>query len=254
MSTQCGVSLCANALRRCLVPHCVLYIWYYKQYLSAAKCFSTGHTGVISDTVNCMDILHVNFTKTHPFDLFRQWLEKARESEINDPEAVALATASADGMPAVRMVLMKELDTTGFCFYTNMESNKGRDLAANPQAAMCFHWKSLGRQVRIQGRVQQLPPERADAYFATRHPQSRLGAWASQQSRALDSRDTLEARLEAAQAEYGEVNIPRPPYWGGYRIVPTSIEFWQAGEFRLHDRFVFTPDAHGVWTAQRLNP
>ena len=201
-----------------------------------------------------MDILHENFTKTHPFDLFRQWLENARESEINDPEAVALATVDDAGMPSVRMVLMKELDALGFCFYTNMESNKGRDLAAHPVAAMCFHWKSLGRQVRIQGRVQHLPPERADAYFATRHPQSRLGAWASQQSRPLASRAELEARLTRAQAEYGEERIPRPPYWGGYRIVPQRIEFWQAGEYRLHDRFVFTPDDAGVWTAVRLNP
>ncbi len=208
----------------------------------------------MSDTGDSMDILHKNFTTTHPFDLFRQWLEKARESEINDPEAVALATADAAGMPAVRMVLMKELDAQGFCFYTNMESNKGRDLAANPQAALCFHWKSLGRQVRVQGQVQQLPSARADAYFATRHPQSRLGAWASQQSRPLKSRADLEARLHAAEKEYGDADIPRPPYWGGYRVVPDRIEFWQAGEFRLHDRFVFTPDADGVWTAQRLNP
>lgn len=218
------------------------------------SAFQSGTQAVISDTVDRMDILHVNFVKTHPFDLFAQWLEKARESEINDPEAVALATADDNGMPAVRMVLMKELDALGFCFYTNMESNKGRDLVANPQAALCFHWKSLGRQVRVQGRVQQLPPERADAYFATRHPQSRLGAWASQQSRPLASRADLEARLHDAQEQYGENNIPRPPYWGGYRIVPKMIEFWQAGEFRLHDRFVFTPDATGVWTAQRLNP
>lgn len=201
-----------------------------------------------------MDILHDHFTKTHPFDLFRQWLEKARETEINDPEAVALATVGADGMPAVRMVLMKELDALGFCFYTNMESNKGQDLAANPVAAMCFHWKSLGRQVRIQGKVQQLPPERADAYFATRHPQSQLGAWASQQSRPLASRAELEGKVAAARQLYGEDKVPRPPYWGGYRVVPRSIEFWQAGEFRLHDRFVFSPDASGVWTAERLNP
>ena len=212
------------------------------------------HTTVNSDTVDHMDILHIDFIHTHPFDLFQQWLEKARESEINDPEAVALATANAQGQPSVRMVLMKELDSQGFCFYTNMESKKGRDLVANPLAALCFHWKSLQRQVRVEGAVQVLPPERADAYFATRHPESRLGAWASQQSRPLVSRDELEQRLEDARSTYGEEDIPRPPYWGGYRIVPARIEFWQAGAYRLHDRFVFTPATGGAWTAHRLNP
>lgn len=201
-----------------------------------------------------MDILHEDFVTTHPFVLFRQWLEKAGESEINDPEAVALATVDGDGMPAVRIVLMKELDAAGFCFYTNMESNKGHDLAAHPVAAMCFHWKSLGRQVRVQGRVERLSDARADAYFATRHPQSRLGAWASAQSRPLESRAALLARVQEARAQHGETHIARPPYWGGYCLVPARIEFWQAGEYRLHDRFVFTPDAGGGWTAQRLNP
>lgn len=209
---------------------------------------------VITDTAVQMDILHKNFTTTHPFDLFRQWLEKAGETELNDPDAMALATVAADGMPAVRMVLMKELDERGFCFYTNMESDKGRALAANPVAALCFHWKSLQRQVRVEGDVEQLPSARADAYFASRHPQSRLGAWASAQSRPLDSRGELEDRVAAARAQYGDADIPRPSYWGGYRVVPRRIEFWQAGEFRLHDRFVFTRDGNEVWTATRLNP
>lgn len=201
-----------------------------------------------------MHILHEKFPKSHPFDIFREWLNNAAEKEPNDPEAMALATVGADGMPAVRMVLLKELDETGFCFYTNMESKKGQDLAANPRAALCFHWKSLQRQVRIQGAVEKLPAVRADAYFATRHPLSRLGAWASQQSRPLDSRATLEARVAEYRRQYGEQDIPRPSYWGGYRVVPSAIEFWQAGEGRLHDRFVFTPDNNGSWQAQRLNP
>ena len=206
------------------------------------------------DTVITMDILHDTFPTTHPWLIFGQWLEKARESEPSDAEAMTLATVGAGGMPAARIVLMKELDDTGFCFYTNMESDKGRDLVLHPVAALCFHWKSLQRQVRVQGRVELLPPARADAYFATRHPQSRLGAWASAQSRPLDSRADLLARVDAARARYGDADIPRPPYWGGYRVVPQRIEFWQAGEFRLHDRFVFTPDGAGGWTAARLNP
>lgn len=200
-----------------------------------------------------MDILHENFTATPPFDLFRQWLDKARETEPNDPEAMALATVAADGMPAVRMVLLKELDETGFCFYTNMESKKGNDLAAHAMAALCFHWKTQERQVRVEGPVEKLPADRGDVYFATRHPLSRLGAWASRQSRPLASRAELEARVKDYAAKFGD-DIPRPDYWGGYRVVPRSIEFWQAGAGRLHDRFVFTRDAAGLWTAQRLNP
>lgn len=201
-----------------------------------------------------MQILHEKFPQTHPFDIFREWLAAASQSEINDPEAMALATVGANGMPAVRMVLLKEIDETGFCFYTNMESKKGNDLAGHPKAALCFHWKSLQRQVRVEGTVEVLPAARADAYFATRHPLSRLGAWASAQSRPLDSRAELEARVEEYRQKFGDENIPRPPYWGGYRVLPSAIEFWQAGAGRLHDRFVFTPDGKGSWQAQRLNP
>ena len=201
-----------------------------------------------------MEILHEKFAVTHPFDIFREWLSRARGSEINDPEAMALATVGHDGMPSVRMVLLKEIDEKGFCFYTNMESKKGSQLALHPKAALCFHWKSLERQVRIEGAVEKLSSTSADAYFASRHPLSRLGAWASQQSRPLASRGELEARVEAFRHQYGEQDIPRPPYWGGYRVIPSAIEFWQAGAGRLHDRFLFTPDSAGGWQAQRLNP
>lgn len=200
-----------------------------------------------------MEILHQNFSKTHPFDLFKEWLADATASEINDPNAMALATVDDAGLPDVRMVLLKELDARGFCFYTNMESKKGRDLAGHAQAALCFHWKSRERQVRIRGDVEKLGEDMADAYFATRHPLSRLGAWASAQSRPLASRGELEARVKEYEARFADGHIPRPPYWGGYRVIPRSIEFWQAGLGRLHDRFIFTPAGEG-WHAQRLNP
>jgi pyridoxamine 5'-phosphate oxidase len=201
-----------------------------------------------------MDILHPDFTKTHPFDLFRQWLEAARSTEPADAEAMALATLSPEGMPGVRMVLLKELDEEGFCFYTNMESNKGRALAAHPVAALCWHWKSQQRQVRVEGDVTVLPPGRADRYFATRHPQSRRSAWASAQSRPVESRAVLEARIAEAAARFPGDDVPRPGYWQGYRVVPRMIEFWQADPYRLHDRFAFTRAEDGRWTAQRLNP
>jgi pyridoxamine 5'-phosphate oxidase len=190
-----------------------------------------------------------------PILLFRRWLEDAGKSEPNDPEAVALATADAQGRPSARMVLMKGVDARGFRFFTNMESDKGRDLAANPHAALCFHWKSLRRQVRVTGRAEPLPRADVAAYFSTRHPLSRLGAWASAQSRPLESRAALEARVAAYAEKYKDGDIPCPPYWGGYVLVPDSIEFWQQGEGRLHDRFVFTrEDSGGGWNLTRLNP
>ncbi len=201
-----------------------------------------------------MDILHPDFTKTHPFDLFRQWLALARDTEPADAEAMALATIAPDGMPGVRMVLLKELDEQGFCFYTNMESNKGRALAAHPRAALCWHWKSQERQVRVEGDVTLLPPDRADHYFASRHPQSRRSAWASDQSRPVESRAVLEARVAEVALRFPGDDVPRPDYWGGYRVVPRLIEFWQADPYRLHNRIVFTPDNAGGWTSQRLNP
>lgn len=188
-----------------------------------------------------------------PLFLFQKWLEEARKSEPNDPEAMALATVDANGAPSVRMVLLKDLNNKGFCFYTNMESNKGREIATHPIASLCFHWKSLQRQVRVWGKVEQLPASDADSYFATRHPQSRLGAWASAQSRPLDSRATIVARVKEYEEKFKDGNIPRPPYWGGYAVQPERIEFWQQGEARLHDRFLFTKKNDG-WDLTRLNP
>lgn len=188
-----------------------------------------------------------------PIELFREWLNAASESEINDPEAVALATVSADGQPSVRMVLMKGADDEGFRFYTNMESRKGRELAANPKAALCFHWKSLTRQVRVEGAVTSVPAWVSDAYFKTRHPLSRLGAWASEQSQPLESRATLEARVRSYAEKFKGQDVPRPPHWGGYLLKPQRIEFWQQGEGRLHDRFVFAKEGEG-WSLTRLNP
>lgn len=188
-----------------------------------------------------------------PIDLFKEWLDIARGAEPNDPEAMALATVNADGQPAVRMVLLKGVDDGGFSFYTNMESKKARDLADNPKAALCFHWKSQLRQVRVEGHVELVPAPLVDAYFKTRHYLSRLGAWASEQSKPLKSRAELEGRVTDLQKKYEGADIPRPPHWGGYRIVPDKIEFWQQGDGRLHDRFLFTRAAGG-WDLTRLNP
>lgn len=200
-----------------------------------------------------METLHEKFFTQHPVDLFQLWLSDARVSEINDPEAMALATVNAQGQPSVRMVLLKEATQAGFCFYTNTQSRKGDDLAANPVAALCVHWKSLQRQVRVEGRVERLPDEMAQSYYATRHPLSQLGAWASAQSRPLASREELEGRVAQYREEFAEEKIPKPPYWGGYRVMPDKIEFWQAGEGRLHDRFLCTR-AGDDWRVQRLNP
>ena len=173
-----------------------------------------------------------------PIALFRMWMRDAEAGELNDPNAVALATATANGVPSVRMVLMKQLDERGFSFYTNAESRKGVELSENPQAAMCFHWKSLRRQVRVEGKVMELPAAEADEYFHSRTRGSQLGAVASQQSRSLESREALKLRLKEAEAAFsGE--IPRPAYWKGYVLQPERIEFWVQGVARLHDRFLF---------------
>jgi pyridoxamine 5'-phosphate oxidase len=188
-----------------------------------------------------------------PFELFQNWLKDARKTEPADPEAMALATTNAQGQPAVRMVLLKDAGPEGFTFYTNMESRKGRDLAENPRAALCFHWKSQSRQVRIEGTAEAVPAPLVDAYFKTRHALSRLGAWASRQSQPLQNRAELEGRVAELEKKYKDQEIPRPPHWGGYRVVPEKIEFWQEGEGRLHDRFLFTKTAGG-WDLTRLNP
>lgn len=191
-----------------------------------------------------------------PFGLFAAWLLEAEKSEPNDPNAMALATVDEDGLPDVRMVLLKDFDGDGFVFYTNCESAKGRELIAQPKAALLFHWKSLRRQVRVRGPVEQVTAAEADAYFATRPRHSRLGAWASQQSRPLESRFALEKAVALVAARYPIGEVPRPPHWSGFRIRPQQIEFWKDGAFRLHDRVLFTrssTDAEG-WQSQRLYP
>jgi pyridoxamine 5'-phosphate oxidase len=190
-----------------------------------------------------------------PVALFADWLKEATATEPNDPTAMSLASVDATGLPDVRMVLLKGHDARGFVFYTNFESAKGRQLHDQPQAAVLFHWKSLRRQVRVRGPVAQVTDAEADAYFASRHVLSRIGACASEQSRPLDSRATLEARVKALEARYPEGDVPRPAHWSGYRIMPLSIEFWQDGAYRLHDRVKFAREAEGrPWTRQRLYP
>ena len=193
-------------------------------------------------------------TASDPIAVFSDWFAEAEASEPSDPNAMALATVGADGLPDVRMVLLKSFDANGFVFYTSRESTKGQELTTNPKAALCFHWKSLGRQVRVRGNVEEASSEEADAYFATRPKGSQIGAWASQQSQPIESRFALERAVAKYAAKFGLRTVPRPPYWGGYRIKPTSIEFWQAQTFRLHDRIAFTLGSDGGWRRQRLYP
>lgn len=188
-----------------------------------------------------------------PFTLFDTWYAQARESEPNDPNAVALATADSDGRPSVRMVLLKGHGPDGFVIYSNRESRKAGDLAANPQAALLFHWKSLRRQVRIEGAVMLASDAESDAYFASRGRDSQLGAWASDQSRPLDSRETFEARFADVAARFEGGEVPRPPHWGGYRVVPSRIEFWQDRAHRLHERRLFVRDKDS-WNEGLLFP
>ncbi len=196
-----------------------------------------------------------DFTESaEPFRLFAAWLQDATASEPNDPTAVALATVDTDGLPDVRMVLLKGFDEQGFVFYTNFESAKGREILATMKAAMCFHWKSLRRQVRVRGPVEIVTDAEADAYFASRPRGSRIGAWASKQSRPLESRFALEKAVAEYTARHAIGEIPRPSYWSGFRIVPSQIEFWHDRPFRLHDRIVFTRNAEGGWGKDRLYP
>ena len=188
-----------------------------------------------------------------PFALFETWFAEATASEPNDPEAMALATADDEGRPSVRMVLLKGHDERGFVFYTNLDSRKGAELAANPHASLLFHWKSLRRQVRIEGPVSAVSEAEADAYFASRGRESRLGAWASDQSRTLPDRATFEARVAEMRDRFEAGDVPRPPRWSGYRVTPQCIEFWSDREARLHERRLFERAGTG-WTEQSLYP
>lgn len=188
-----------------------------------------------------------------PLALFDAWLKEALQKEPNDANAMALATVDAGGLPDVRMVLLKGVDAGGFVFYTNLESAKGQELAANPKAALLFHWKSLRRQVRVRGTVTRTSDEEADAYFATRARPAQIGAWASAQSRTLPDRLALEKKIAEVGLRFGLGKVTRPPHWSGFRIAPESIEFWRDRPFRLHERLVFEKAAQG-WTTRRLFP
>lgn len=189
-----------------------------------------------------------------PFSLFQTWFAEAEAREPNDPNAMALATATPKGIPSVRMVLLKGADSRGFVFYTNFESRKGQELLANPAAALCFHWKSLRRQIRIEGPVQGVTPEEADAYFLSRPHGSQVGAWASQQSRPLTDRTELEKRVAEIEHHYPH-DVPRPPYWSGFRLIPLGMEFWQDMPSRLHDRLIYKRDRENApWSTLRLQP
>jgi pyridoxamine 5'-phosphate oxidase len=190
---------------------------------------------------------------TDPFALFAQWMEEARASEPNDPDAMAFATADADGRPSVRIVLMRRYGPDGFGFFTNLESRKADELISNPVGALAIHWKSLRRQVRAEGRVVQVNDDEADSYFASRSRDSRIGSWASDQSRPLESRETFEARVADAQRRFEGKDVPRPPHWSGFLLIPDVIEFWSDRPFRLHERRQFTRTSAG-WTEGLLYP
>lgn len=193
--------------------------------------------------------------KSDPLELFAVWYAEAEKSEPNDPTALSLATVGPDGTPAVRMVLLKDFDTSGFVFYTNHQSRKGEHLLAHPKAAMLFHWKSLRRQVRLEGPAAPTTAEEADEYFATRQRGSQIGAWASDQSRPLESRFALEKRVAEYGARHVIGKVPRPPHWSGFRLTPLLIEFWQDGAFRLHDRLEYRrPAPNAPWTTRTLYP
>ncbi len=189
-----------------------------------------------------------------PIALFKEWLTEAEKKESNNPTAMSLATADAQGTPSVRMVLLKDVDERGFVFYTNSESRKGTEIAANPNASLCFHWKSMLKVVRVDGAVEKVSDADADAYFNSRSRGSQIGAWASRQSRPLENRFKLEKKIAAYTAKFHIGKVPRPDFWKGYRVVPRRIEFWAERTFRLHDRIVYTTEVNGDWMSQRLYP
>lgn len=193
--------------------------------------------------------------ENNPYTVFERWFKEAKAHEVNDPNAMALSSVDFNGMPNIRIVLLKEWDEQGFVFYTNMESQKGRELLASGKAAVNFHWKSLKKQVRVRGITEQVSDAQADAYFASRPRISRLGAWASKQSDLLESRQTMLDAVEELERKYPDNDIPRPPHWQGTRIKPLYIEFWQEGDFRLHDRFIYQrSDTSQDWQQQRFYP
>tara|TARA_B100000482_G_scaffold103265_1_gene74459 strand:- start:70 stop:696 length:627 start_codon:yes stop_codon:yes gene_type:complete len=190
-----------------------------------------------------------------PFELFKEWFEVAKKKEINDPNALALGTASKDGIPSVRMVLLKGFDKDGFIFYTNLKSQKSKELKENPNATMCFHWKSLLRQIRIVGKLNQVDDKTADDYYSTRAYESRIGAWASKQSSILKSRDELLNNLENFKKKYSDKDkVPRPDHWSGWNLKPSSIEFWLDGDNRIHERLKYTLDNNNNWEKSLLSP
>ena len=190
----------------------------------------------------------------NPFKQFKTWFEQAVEAQLPEPNAMAIATTTPDGKPSVRMVLLKDFDERGFVFYTNYESIKGQQLQENPWAALVFWWTQLERQVRIEGKVKKVSPQESDAYFQSRPRDSQLGAWVSNQSQVIDSREVLERRLEELKQKYASKEVPRPPNWGGFRVIPSAIEFWQGRPSRLHDRLRYRLVEDGSWVRERLSP
>lgn len=202
------------------------------------------------------DFTQIEPTARAPFELFQTWIDEASSAEPNDPNAMSVATVDSDGLPNVRILLLKGFDERGFVFYTNFESQKGAELAANGKAALCFHWKTLRRQIRVRGPIEIVSEQEADTYFNSRSEGSRIGAWASQQSRPLEERAKLESAVDEYTKKFEGQAIPRPPHWSGFRVKPTSIEFWQDQNFRLHDRIVFSREDVSLlsWERTRLYP